>query len=168
MGSMDTTTAASRPRTTSTPRRRAAAATLPPRPPRHARLARLLAPWLDPRLAAGATPESSRLLAARAEELTSPEGRGALADAWDQVLARAARPAELIDPRLPLALEDVRSASGEIAELAAALRRPSPVAAADVARARELLTDGGGPLYNAGSDLALRVALVVADLTAPR
>ena len=138
--------------------------TLPPRPRRSPMLARLLAPWLDARLARGGAPGSGRLLAARAADLVGHVQRRALADAWDALLVRAAQPGSPVDPRVPLAHEDIRAASGEIAELAAALRAPSMVDARDVARARILLTDGTGPLYDRDSDLRLQVALLVAAL----
>src|ERR1700733_15192795 len=52
-------------------------------------LARAFGGRLDRRLAAGRSPESARLLAARAQDLVSPATRQALADDWEYVLDRA-------------------------------------------------------------------------------
>lgn len=47
-------------------------------------------------------------------------------------------------------------------DIAACLRLPLPVAAAGVAAASVLLTDGAGPVYNPRSDITLRDALRLA------
>jgi hypothetical protein len=54
------------------------------------------------------------------------------------------------------------AAGPEVREIAACLRTPLPVAAAGVAAASVLLTDGAGPLYNPRGRLGLRDALRLA------
>jgi hypothetical protein len=56
---------------------------------RHGWLARLRHRSLDVRLAAGEPPETSRLLAVRTAQLTSPSSRGRTARRWDAVAADA-------------------------------------------------------------------------------
>ena len=130
------------------------------RPRRRDRVfARLLAHRLDTQLASGRLPESSRLLAVRADVLVAATSRGALADWWERLLleAKQPRPATVAGPlfirgRIALAEDVIRA-------LIAALRAPQPVAARGVADAGLLLSDGTGPVYNvrAGTYLAAAV-----------
>ena len=92
-------------------------------------LARLLAPWLDGRLASGTAPESGPLLAARAERLTSAPGRWAVAQDWRDLLRQASRPVPLRDPRVPLCRDRIIAAEGELRSMLAALSVPLPVPA---------------------------------------
>jgi hypothetical protein len=56
---------------------------------------------------------------------------------------------------MPLLRARVVAANAEIRRLIGALRAAAPVSARGVAMARQLLTDGAGPLYNAQSTLDL-------------
>ena len=125
-------------------------------------LARAFGGRLDRRLAAGRSPESARLLAARAQELVSPATRETLADDWEYVLDRAKQAPAPTMGRMALHRDWIVAAEPEVREIAASLRRPLPVAAAGVAAASVLLTDGAGPLYNPRARLGLRDALRLA------
>jgi len=129
-------------------------------PPARLRVeAQLRAPALDARLAAGANPADSRLLAARAAALTTAHARLALAQRLDQLLAAAQTPL----PRRRLCVTPPRAAllqnAGRLAEIAELLRGHSPLYAAGLAQLRRLLSDGAGPLYGRGQGDALAAAL---------
>ena len=111
-------------------------------------LTRAYAPSLDSRLAAGWPPATSRLLAARAQELTSPAGRGELVRGWGHVLRRARQPAVPRTPRAPLCRDRIAAAEGEVRTMLAVLACPLPISARGAAMASVLLVDGTGPLYN--------------------
>ncbi len=108
--------------------------------------ARLLATRLDRRLAAGRSPESDPLLALRAQRLTRPSTRTALATAIGRVLREASSTARRTRP--PLAdLVAVREVERDLVGLVDHLVAPVPVSARGVALVHEMLVDGGGPLY---------------------
>jgi hypothetical protein len=125
-------------------------------------LARAFGGLLDRRLAAGRSPESARLLAARAQDLVSRATRQALADDWEYVLDRAKHAPAPTLGKMALHRDWIVVAEPEVREIAACLRTPLPVAAAGVAAASVLLTDGAGPLYNPRARLGLRDALRLA------
>jgi hypothetical protein len=125
-------------------------------------LARAFGSRLDHRLAAGHSPESARLLAARAQDLVSAATRQALADNWEHLLDWARHAPAPTLGRMALGRDRIVAAEPEVTEIAACLRTPLPVAAAGVAAASVLLTDGTGPVYNPRSSLALRDALRLA------
>jgi hypothetical protein len=130
--------------------------------PWHRMLARGLATRLDRQLADGMPPETSAILAARAMFLTSVGFRRALAASLRRILAASAPPSPAGPQRPPatgvahrpyvLLRRDriARSAAG-LAGLAGFLTEQGPVPAQGVAMVSQLLTDGGGPLYRAGS-----------------
>jgi hypothetical protein len=126
-------------------------------------LARAYAPSLDNQLAAGWPPGTSRLLALRAQEITSPAGRGELVRGWGYVLDRARRPAVPRTPRAPLCRDQIAAAEGDVRTMLAVLACPLPISARGAAMASVLLGDGTGPLHNPHSDLEL--AAVVRDAT---
>src|SRR4051812_16248718 len=116
---------------------------------------------LDRALAAGADPASSRELAARAGQLTGVRGRGLAAQSLERVVEAAAGSP---DGQLPSAVvaPDVgalRANRSALHDLLDRLRSPEPVRPAGAARLLELLRDGGGPLYRAGSPGALLAEL---------
>jgi hypothetical protein len=123
----------------------------------------LLARWragdLDTQLAAGQPPEGNPQRAVRAAVLVEPANRRELADCWQAVLGRAARPPDPIDSRVPLRRSQVLAADADIRLMIAGLRAPSPVPARGVAIASGLLSDGTGPLYNERSRQNLRVVI---------
>ena len=120
-------------------------------------LARCAASRLDRELTAGASPESSPGLAARAVQLTSMKGRRNLAASVRRILAAAGDPAAVTvitarPSRLPLARARIRQSAGPLAVFwLAAWPRPAQVPAQGVAMVSQLLADGTGPLYREAS-----------------
>jgi hypothetical protein len=124
--------------------------------PWHRVLARCAASRLDRELAAGASPESSSRLAARAVQLTSMKTRRNLAASVRRILTAAGDPAAVTmitarPSRLPLARARIRQSAGPLAALAGSLAVPGPVSAQGVAMVSQLLADGAGPLYRKAS-----------------
>ncbi len=128
--------------------------------PWHRWLARGLAGRLDRQLAEGVQPETSAVLAARAMFLTSAGFRRALATSLRRILAVSApsearpRPPAVgvaRPPHVQLRLDRIARSASELAGLAGCLAEPGPVPARGVAMVSQLLADGGGPLYRAGS-----------------
>ena len=126
---------------------------------------RMLGASLDNKLAEGCAPETSRLLATRAQLIVSPTMRQALADNWLALLVQAREPAGFLSPRVPLVLDWIVAAQTQIQELADALLAPMPTSRG-VAMARSLLSDGSGPIYNSAcsTDLGLALREVIARL----
>lgn len=123
---------------------------------------RLAARWsaleLDRALADGADPEASPALSLRARRLTAFRYRRALAASLERVLrdAATARP-QRSRGRIVPSRRHVARAERELAELAQAIARPGPVSARGMAKARLLLSDGNGPLFNPASRQRLDV-----------
>ncbi len=145
---------------------------LPPRRPGDGVLARLFGASLDASLAAGHSPESSRLLAARARDIVSLRGRRSMAGNWEHLL-RVARRAQRAPrgPRapagaMPVCADRVVAAEPAIRDLMNRLAAPLPVPARGVAMARVLLTDATSPVYSRRShvDLSHAVAAAAAQL----
>ena len=128
--------------------------------PWHRMLARGLAARLDRQLANGARPEASAILAARAMFLTSVGFRRALAASLRRVLAASASPdgpsrppatGVACRPYVPLRRDRIAGSAAGLAGLAGFLTEQGRVPAQGVAMVSQLLTDGAGPLYRAGS-----------------
>jgi hypothetical protein len=111
-------------------------------------LARVGAWTLDRRLASGRSPESGRLLAARAEQLVAQPARRALAGQWANLLVQARRHPTLRDHKAHLCRDRIIGAEPDVRVMLEALVRPAPVPARGIALAALLLGDGTGPLYN--------------------
>jgi hypothetical protein len=126
-------------------------------------LARVFGASLDESLAAGRPPESSPLLAARAQDIVSLRRRRSTARNWENLLRRA-REAGSTWPHaaLPVCADQIIAAEPAIRDLAGRLAVPLPVPARGVAMARALLTDGSGPVYNPRARTALAAALEAA------
>src|SRR5271154_4564428 len=126
-------------------------------------LARLKSGRLDQDLASGGLPQSSRLHAARADQLISPPFRNELARNWNQMLQMATGQARPGQGRFVLHYDRILEAEPQIRELVSVLRAPSPISARGAAAANQLITDGTGPLYNPliASKIALAEALTV-------
>jgi hypothetical protein len=114
---------------------------------------------LDRRIASGRPVESSALLAARAQILTSPVKCQQVAEAW-QVLIDLARSSDQSHNIFVTVCRDrLASAEHDIRQLSTILLTSQPVAARGVAIAKVLLADGTGPVFNPHSDVSLRTAL---------
>jgi hypothetical protein len=111
-------------------------------------LARMTATSLDRRLAAGEAAASDRLLAARANLIVGRQSRRRLADDWERLLTTARRSVVPRSPRLRVQSTTILAAEHHVRELVALIGQPVRVNPRGVARARLLLTDGAGPLYN--------------------
>ena len=104
-------------------------------------LARVLGASLDHQLAAGCSPESNRLLAARAQDIVSLPRRTSLARSWDHLLRVARRAPALRTRAVPLNAAAILAAEPAIRELMERLTAPLPVTAQGVAAATIPLTD---------------------------
>jgi hypothetical protein len=126
------------------------------RPPTWIRIrARLQRLSLDRRLAAGESPWASAELRWRADQLTSARERRSLAEEIDRLLDDAARPGRRRGAAVPLDRSAVCACDELLRGLADELRHAELVYAHGVALVRQLLRDGGSPLYCADSDGAL-------------
>jgi hypothetical protein len=127
-------------------------------------LARARAGALNESLIAGADPAASRLLAARALQLTSPRSRAALARGLNTLLwsAQAAPSRWRVRPQRDAVCANA-SALGELASL---LASSSPLYARGVAALEQLLSDGTGAAYRGdGEALASRLEECRAAMT---
>ena len=122
-------------------------------------LVALLAPVLDSRLAAGRSPESDGLLAARAERLVSVSTRRRLVQRWEKMVGLAHAAPRPRSPHAPLCRGRIVDAMGDVRVMLNALSTPFPVSARAVAMASRLLSDGTGPLYNRSCAVPLSTAL---------
>jgi hypothetical protein len=122
-------------------------------------LARLRARRLDQRLAEGADPRSSALLAARAAQLTRPQVRTRIAAGLERMAL------SLDQPPTHFAIAPLRGAvavnRSRLFEVAATLRSRSPVYAGGIAGARLIVIDGTGPAFTdrRGEGLARQLEL---------
>ena len=128
--------------------------------------ARLRAPRFDRALAVGVPAPAGSALAAHAARLSSIAERHAVARA----LRRAVRdanddPAATRSGRVPMHRANIASAQALIDEVTLRLHAPHPVRARGMARLRQLLSDGRGPLYRYGrGDLAGRLGAALSAL----
>jgi len=111
-------------------------------------LTRVSAPFLDGQLAAGYPEGTSRVLAFRAQQISSPAGRRELAARWAHVLDQARRPPVPRSPRAPLCRDRIAAAAPDVQAMIGVLTGPLPVTARGAAAASYLLSDGTGPLYD--------------------
>jgi hypothetical protein len=125
-------------------------------------LARMLGASLDRQLAAGRTPESSPLLAARAQHIVAIRSRQQLARNWENLLRAARRAHRTYYPAMPISSDRIIAAEPAVRELVRQMAAPLPVAARGVAMATVLLTDALGPVYNRRSRVTLAAALEAA------
>jgi hypothetical protein len=123
-------------------------------------LARLRRGGLDRELAAGADPASCPLLAARAAQLTDPDGREKIALGLERLMLTADGAAGRL--RVAPSRAAVRANRSLLVELAAALRRSIPVYARGLALLEIVLTDGTGPAYTDTGGEALARELMMA------
>jgi hypothetical protein len=127
--------------------------------------AALLGASLDDKLAEGHAPDTSPLLAARAQLLVSLTKRRALAENWLALLVEARGPVKFLNPSVPLVRGRIIVAQAQIEALAEALLAPMPTSRG-VAMASSLLSDGSGPIYYSACsvDLASTLREIIAHL----
>ena len=127
--------------------------------------ARMLSAWLDDKLAAGCAPDSSRLLATRAQLIVSPTVRQELADNWLALLVQARERSGLLNTRVPIVRGRIIGAQAQILALTDALLAPMPTSRG-VAMASSLLRDGSGSIYYGGcsADLGSTLLEIIARL----
>lgn len=111
---------------------------------------------LDGLLEQGADPVADPALTLRAFQLTRLSHRARVADSLEGAIASAATRRRRSPSAPPLARESVAAARTELLTLARTLRGEPIVAPRGVVLARQLLTDGSGPLYVECADGALR------------
>jgi len=136
------------------------------RPAVRARMtARLRAARFDRALAVGVPAPAGSALAAHAARLTSVAERHTIARALRRAVRDAKDTRATQTGRVPMHRANIASAEALIAQVALRLQVPHPVNARGMARLRQLLSDGTGPLYRYGSgDLAGRLRAVLAAL----
>jgi hypothetical protein len=125
----------------------------------------LLAGWqsgeLDRRLAAGVDPQTTDVLALRAERITTRRSRTRVANGLTRALRSARQSKPGLTAARPCAPE--LTAAGElIAALDDCLRRAEPVSAQGVAILRILLTDQASALYQPSESGVLAAQLRIA------
>jgi hypothetical protein len=125
-------------------------------------MARLRSSSLDRRLADGYSPESSRLLAARAQVLVSSINRQALAQSLENILLQARKSPTMRDPRVRLNRGGIIACEVYVQEMQNTLLTALPISARGVATMNCILGDGMGPLYNHRCSTDLRPALTEA------
>ena len=125
-------------------------------------LAWLLGVSLDRKLAVGSAPESSPLLAARAQRIVALRSRREQARNWEKLLRVARQGYGTRHPALPVCGDRIVAAEPAVRELVRCLTTPLPVAARGVAMATALLTDALSPVYSASSQVSLTAALEAA------
>jgi hypothetical protein len=108
-------------------------------------LARLRQTELDRALAAGADPDSSPQIAARAAQLTSPGARARIADGLERLAGAADAPAGRV--RVLPSRVAVRANRAALLELADVLRGGAPLYARGLATLASVITDGTGAAY---------------------
>src|SRR6476619_1295820 len=127
--------------------------------------ARLRAPRFDRALAVGVPAPAGSALAAHAARLTSIAERHAVARALRRAVRDAKDTRATQSGRVPMHRANIASAEALIDEVRLRLHMPHPVSARGMARLRQSLSDGTGPLYRHGSgDLAGRLRAVLAAL----
>jgi hypothetical protein len=120
--------------------------------------ARVLGASLDNQLAAGRGPETSHLLAARAQLIVSRSRRRRLAENWLAILSETRDAPGRRAAGVPLVRDRILGARSQIHELVEALLAPLPTSRG-VAMANSLLSDGTGPIYDRACPVDLGAVL---------
>jgi hypothetical protein len=137
-----------------------------PRPSRAARLiARLRAGHLDRLIAVGVPAPAGGAQAAHEARLTSTAERRAIARSLRTAASDARGRRVLMSSRLPLHVPNITAAADMIDVVTLRLNSPLPVSPRGMARLRQILSDGTGPLYRYGrGDLRGRLGAALAAL----
>jgi hypothetical protein len=137
-----------------------------PRPSLISRLtARLRAGGFDRLIAVGVPAAPGSALAAHEARLMSMTEREAVARSLRQAVAEADGRGVLLSSRIPLHTPNIKGAEDLIDAITLRLHSPRPVSARGMARLRQILADGTGPLYRFGrGDLNGRLGAALAAL----
>lgn len=136
-----------------------------PRPSMTARLAaRLRASRLDRLIAVGVPAPAGSAQAAHEARLVSTAEREAIARSLRTAIADV-RGGLLLSTRVPLHVPNIAAAEDMIDTVTLRLHSPRPVSARGMARLRQILSDGTGPMYRYGrGDLRGRLGAALAAL----
>lgn len=127
--------------------------------------ARLRAAKFDRLIAVGVPARDGSALAVHYARLTSADERAAVARALRRAVRDARSGGPLMSSRIPMHVPNITAAAPLIEEVARRVDSGPPVGARGMARLRELLADGSGPLYRFGrGDLAGRLGAALAEL----
>lgn len=128
--------------------------------------ARIQVRQLDRMLAVGAPARKGSALAVHAARLTSHAERELIASSLRRAVRDAITPVPSpFSARVPLNSANIVDARDVIDDITLRLHAPRPVSACGVARLRQLLADGSGPLYRHGrGDLKGRLGAALAVL----
>jgi hypothetical protein len=137
-----------------------------PRPSVVSRLiARLRADRLDRLIAVGVPAAVGGAQAAHEARLVSTEERESIARSLRTAAADARGRGLLLSSRVPLHVPNITAAGDMIDAVALRLHSPRPVSARGMARLRQILSDGTGPMYRYGrGDLRGRLGAALAAL----
>lgn len=115
---------------------------------------------LDRQLADGLAPEAFHDRALRAAQLAAMPTRRRVARSLRRLVEHAETPAgPLLGPAVPVRRRSVLAWREALLGLAERLEQPVPVDPCGVARALVLLTDGGGPFYDARAQRSMSEAV---------
>jgi hypothetical protein len=115
---------------------------------------------LDRQLADGLAPEGFDDRALRARQLADMPTRRQAARSLRRLVEQAERPvAVVVSAAVPVCRRSVLAWREALLGLAERLEQPVPLDPCGVARALVLLSDGGGPFYNAGADRSMSEAV---------
>jgi len=115
---------------------------------------------LDRQLADGLAPEAFQDRALRATQLAGMRTRRQVARSLRRLVEHAERPAGgLLGPAVPVCRRSVLAWREGLLGLAERLEEPVPLDPRGVARALVLLTDGGGPFYDARAQRSMSEAV---------
>lgn len=139
---------------------------LGPRPSVVARLvARLRSGHLDRMIAVGVPAPLGSAQAAHETRLTSSAERESIARSLRSTVTDARGRGVLLSSTLPLHVPNITAAEDVIDAVTLRLHSPRPVNARGMARLRQILSDGTGPLYRYGrGDLRGRLGAALAAL----
>ncbi|MGV0645395.1 hypothetical protein [Mycolicibacterium sp. XJ879] len=127
--------------------------------------ARLRAAKFDRLIAVGVTAPQGSPLAVHYVRLTSAAERASVARSLRKAVRDARSGGLLMSSRLPMHVPNISAAEEMIDRVVRRLESPQPVGARGMARLRELLADGSGPLYRFGrGDLTGRLGAALAEL----
>jgi hypothetical protein len=128
-------------------------------------IARLRAGRFDGLIAVGVPAPVGSAQAAHEARLTSTAERETIARSLRTALADARGRGLLLSSRVPLHVPNITAAEDVIDAVTLRLHSPRPVSARGMARLRQILSDGTGPLYRYGhGDLTGRLGAALAAL----